>query len=163
MWGSKSSNQHKIASTVGRCALCHVPRTTRPPCVKISFIVLCFLAAWVRIFLLSSFQTSLDTSCLFIFTVWRWDVFWFSLDMTNDVRIPLRMTFDNLADNISRCHSFIWHQPRLTLWPASSGLWPRTLPEYKIQTLSCQLSCLFENLQTVLALYLVFQHSRHVK
>ena len=123
MWSSNPVISIKLLQQlVGE--LSHVPRTTWPACVKISFIVLCFLAAG-RIFLQSSFQTSLDTSCLFIFTVWRWDVFWFSLDMTNDGRIPLRMTFDNLDDNISRCHSFIWHPASALVTSLASGDQPR--------------------------------------
>ena len=131
---------------------CHVPLNTWPACVKISFIVLYFLAA-KRKLLLRRFQTSLDTSCLFIFTVWRWDVFWFLLDMTNDDRIPLRMTFDNLGDNISRCHSFIWH-PALTQWPARvSSPRPRLASDSAwILNTNDLASCLFENHQNVLVL-----------
>ena len=125
MWSSNPVISIKLPQQlVGelRCsATCPAPRD-----LLVSEYILLFSISWQpgEIFP-DKFPTLPNSPCLFIFTVWRWDVFWFSLDMTNDVKIPLRMTFDNLRDNISCCHSFIWHSARVTrLQTLLSGHWP---------------------------------------
>lgn len=126
MWSSNPVISIKLPQQlVGE--LCHVPLNTWPACVKKKFHCSLFLGSQENTFTekIPNFTRHfLSVSPRFE------DVFWFLLDMTNDDRIPLRMTFDNLGDNISHCHSFIWHpaspsdQPRsrLLLSSSSSGL-----------------------------------------